>query len=620
MRVFQDIKEARPILKWAGGKTQLLDTLLPLVPEKYGKYIEPFFGGGALFYAVKPKNAIIADRNPELINLYNQVACNVDLVIQELQHYKNESDFFYKIRALDWESLPPHEAAARTIYLNKTCFNGLYRVNRRGEFNTPFANYANPTICDEQALRAASLALQKATIVCGDYAEVLGKYAKKGDFIFLDPPYIPVGKWGDFKRYTKEQFDEEDQRRLAEEVDRLVRLGCKVVLTNSNHPLVHQLYSKYRIEVVASKRAISSNGSTRNGQDAVVIAEKKDSRSDFNQQVSKYPQTRFMGSKQKLLTEIWAQASRFEFKTVLDLFSGSGVVGYMFKSYGKKVISNDYLHMSAAFSKAMIENNRTILSSEDVSFLLTDHGDQDSFVQSTFKGLYFSDADNALIDIIRANIDALSDEYKKAIAKTALIRACMKKRPRGLFTYTGNRYDDGRRDLKLTLEEQFRNNVALVNGAVFDNGMDNLSLNQDSLTVSEKADLVYIDPPYFTPASDNEYVRRYHFVEGLARNWQGVEIQQNTSTKKFKNYPTPFSTKDGAYQALDRLFEMHRNSILIISYSSNSLPSKDDMVSLLQKYKSNVDVVPIDYTYFFGNQVKKEGGRTRVQEYLFVAY
>ena len=169
--------QAKPILKWAGGKTQMLNDLLPKVPSSYGRYIEPFFGGGALFFALRPENAIIADSNPELVNMYRQVANNLDDVIDYLKKYKNTSEMFYQVRALEWTELPPAEAAARTIYLNRTCFNGLYRVNRKGQFNVPYGKYVNPKICDEENLHAVSKALQKAEIVCGDYLLVLEHYA-----------------------------------------------------------------------------------------------------------------------------------------------------------------------------------------------------------------------------------------------------------------------------------------------------------------------------------------------------------------------------------------------------------------------------------------------------------
>lgn len=616
---------AKPILKWAGGKTQMLGELMPRVPKTYGRYIEPFFGGGALFFSLKPENAIIADSNPELINMYLQVAHHVDDVIECLQKYENTSEMFYEVRSLDWQTLPKAEAAARTIYLNKTCFNGLYRVNRSGQFNTPFGKYKNPKICDIDALRLASEALCKADILCGDYILVLEHYAQPGDFVFLDPPYLPISENSDFKRYTKEQFYEDDHVELAKMIDTLHERGCYVILTNSNHPLVHQLYEQYKIEVIQTKRHISCHGDTRKGEDVIVTIppekKKKVKSEPLSDQVSLYPPTRFMGSKRKLLGEIWNVASRFEFDSVVDLFSGSGIVGYMFKSHGKTVISNDYMAMSATFTKAMVENNTVTLPIAEAEKLLIKQGEVDHFVSDTFKDLYYTDEENELIDILRTNIAAIDDQYKKAIAMTALIRACTKKRPRGIFTYTGHRYDDGRKDLQKSLSQQFLEAVEAVNNAVFDNHKTNKSVNGDAMALEvEKPDLVYIDPPYYSPLSDNEYVRRYHFIEGLARDWKGVEIQEHTKTKKFKSYPTPFSTKNGAYDAFDKLFSKFSDSILIVSYSSNSLPTQEDMVELMKKYKKHVEVVPVDYKYAFGNQADAKTHRNSVQEYLFIGY
>lgn len=617
------IVRIKPILKWAGGKTQLLPDLLPKTPASFRTYIEPFFGGGALFFALQPEKAVIADSNPEIINVYQQVSDSVDEVISYLSQYQNTSDMFYEVRSQDWEKLSKPEAAARTIYLNKTCFNGLYRVNRKGQFNVPYGKYKNPTICDEAGLRAASSLLKRAQIVCGDYKDVLREYAKPGDYVFLDPPYLPVSEYADFKRYTKEQFYEEDHRELAQEIEHLRTLGCHTLLTNSNHPLVHELYSGYPIEVLSTKRFISSKGSSRKGEDVIIAIPPiiKFDGVELDKRVSLYPTTRFMGSKRKLLKEIWGIASRFDFTTVIDLFSGSGIVGYMFKAQGKQVLSNDYMAMSAVFAKAMIENNSVILSDAEAEQLFRSPGKYDHFVSNTFAGLYFSDEDNNLIDELRANIWAMDDPFKQAIALAALIRACMKKRPRGIFTYTGYRYDDGRKDLKKSLHDHFLDAVNAVNKAVFDNGMKNQSKRGDAMELRTKqADLVYIDPPYYSPLSDNEYVRRYHFVEGLACDWKGVEIQENTQTKKFKSYPTPFSTKTGAADAFDRLFKKYKDSILIVSYSSNSLPTKDEMVALLAKHKNHVEVIPIDYTYSFGNQKDVKTNRNRVQEYLFVAF
>jgi len=277
--------------------------------------------------------------------------------------------------------------------------------------------------------------------------------------------------------------------------------------------------------------------------------------------------------------------------------------------------------MSATFSKAMIENNATTLTDDDIARLLRKPKSVDGFVSTTFKGIFFTDEENAKIDALRANIARLRDPYKRAIAMTALIRACAKKRPRGLFTYVGERYDDGRRDLRLSIEEQFVECVKSVNAAVFDNGRENRSVWGDALRFEgATADLVYIDPPYYTPKSDNEYVRRYHFLEGLARSWKGVVIQQETKTKKFKSYPTPFARKEGAEKAFDELFSRYRESILIVSYSSNSLPTKEQMLSLLAQYKRNVDVLPIDYRYNFGNRAGGNVMRQNVREFLFIGY
>lgn len=619
---------ARPLLKMAGGKTQLLGEIIPRMPKKYDRYIEPFFGGGALFFAIMPSNPIISDSNPELINVYRSVADDVDTVIAQLGLYKNSEEAFYTVRSQEWTSLKPSEAAARTIFLNRTCFNGLYRVNRKGQFNVPFGHYKNPKILDKEALLAASAMLKDATIICDDYKTVLQEYANAGDFVFLDPPYLPVSKFADFKRYTKEQFYEEDHIELASEIKRLQEMGCFIILTNSNHPLVHELYGKYGVEVVKTKRYISCNGNGRSGEDAIITVTPK--RNTLVRtlppllptQMKKYPPTRFMGSKSKLLTEIWAVASQFDFETAIDLFSGSGVVSYMMKTQNKTVISNDYMAMCAVFAKAMIENNDVTLPQEEALALLDTRKPTDRFVEQTFKGLYFEDDENRLIDILRANIKGIRNPYKRAIAMSALIRACIKKRPRGIFTYIGNRYNDGRKDLHTSIADHFLDAVNIVNRAVFDNGKANKSRNGDAMTLRyDNKGLVYIDPPYYSPYSDNEYVRRYHFVEGLARDWKGVDIQEHTITKKFKSYPTPFSSRKGAAEAFDLLFKRFHNNILLVSYSSNSQPTLDEMVTILSKYKKHVDVMPIEYKYSFGNHGHKVGdNNNKVQEYLFIGY
>ena len=625
----KNVQKYKPILKWAGGKTQLLEHLLPKIPKEYNKYIEPFFGGGALFFALKPNNSIIADSNPELINLYRVIAKDVNSLISELKNLKNEKDFFYDMRKKEFSELSEIEAAARTIFLNKTAFNGLYRVNKKGQFNVPFGYYKNPKILDEDQLLAASKLLKKTKILLGDFKDVLCENAKKGDFIFLDPPYLPVSKFSDFKRYTKEQFHEKDQISLANLVNKLSKKGCHILLTNSNHPLIHELYKDFNIDIYKTKRNINSKSTNRKGEDIIVsnfkkriiFTNAKSISSSLSDQMLKFPTTRYMGSKNKILPYIRDITREFDFSSAIDLFSGSGIVSYMLKSEGKAVISNDYMALGSTFSKALIENNSEILPLKLAKKLLCKNEKNDKFVQSNFKDLYFADEENILIDNIRANIRGLRNPYKKALALSALCRACTKKRPRGIFTYTGNRYDDGRKDLKTSIEDHFINAVDIFNNAVFDNKKINLSIRKDAMDLTSSGNFVYMDPPYYSLCSDNEYIRRYHFTEGICCNWEGVEMQWHTKTKKFKNYPTPFSNKENAKDAFDKLFDKYKKSIILVSYSSNCFPTLDEMVEMLAKYKKDVKVLSIDYRYSFANQKENMStNKNMVKEYLFLGF
>ena len=625
----KNVQKYKPILKWAGGKTQLLEHLLPKIPKEYNKYIEPFFGGGALFFALKPNNSIIADSNPELINLYRVIAKDVNSLISELKNLKNEKDFFYDMRKKEFSELSEIEAAARTIFLNKTAFNGLYRVNKKGQFNVPFGYYKNPKILDEDQLLAASKLLKKTKILLGDFKDVLCENAKKGDFIFLDPPYLPVSKFSDFKRYTKEQFHEKDQISLANLVNKLSKKGCHILLTNSNHPLIHELYKDFNIDIYKTKRNINSKSTNRKGEDIIVsnfkkriiFTNAKSISSSLSDQMLKFPTTRYMGSKNKILPYIRDITREFDFSSAIDLFSGSGIVSYMLKLEGKAVISNDYMALGSTFSKALIENNSEILPLKLAKKLLCKNEKNDKFVQSNFKDLYFADEENILIDNIRANIRGLRNPYKKALALSALCRACTKKRPRGIFTYTGNRYDDGRKDLKTSIEDHFINAVDIFNNAVFDNKKINLSIRKDAMDLTSSGNFVYMDPPYYSLCSDNEYIRRYHFTEGICCNWEGVEMQWHTKTKKFKNYPTPFSNKENAKDAFDKLFDKYKKSIILVSYSSNCLPTLDEMVEMLAKYKKDVKVLSIDYRYSFANQKENMStNKNMVKEYLFLGF
>lgn len=329
-----------------------------------------------------------------------------------------------------------------------------------------------------------------------------------------------------------------------------------------------------------------------------------------------YPPTRYMGSKEALLGPLWEVIGALPGHSVLDLFSGSGVVAHMLKGHGRPVIANDYMTMAATFARAMVANDGATLDADAVEALLEPAPDGDGFVSTTFSRLYYDDADNRLIDSVRANLRRLDDPALRAVGMSALLRACLKKRPRGIFTYTGMRYDDGRRDLRLGLADHIREQAALVNRAVFASGQPCAAHWGDAMTANLRADIVYIDPPYFSPLSDNEYVRRYHFLEGLARDWQGVDIQTHTKTRKFASYPTPFKTAAGAAAAFETLFRRHADSAIVVSYASNALPDRDTLAALLRTVKRRVEVVEIDHRYSVGTQ--KAGQKNAVREYVFV--
>ena len=341
----------------------------------------------------------------------------------------------------------------------------------------------------------------------------------------------------------------------------------------------------------------------------------------FDDNIAQYkcfPSTRYMGSKQKIVLDIWKQISKHQFNSVYDAFAGSNVVAYFLKSQGKKIVTNDFLSFSYIISKAIIENSSEQLLQKDINFIFKKNKNS-GFIQKTFKDLFFTDQENEFLDRVRKNISLLDNEYKSALALSALVRACLKKRARGIFTFVGSRYDDGRADMKKNLEQHFLENITYFNNAVFDNKQKNKAYNKRTEKIKVSADLVYLDPPYFTPKSDNDYLRRYHFVEGLVRNWEGVTIQKHTLVKKFESYKTPFSKKETAYSAFENLFKKFQNSIIVISYSSNGFPNKNELSDILRKYKSNVTVEEIDHTYSFGNQNHKIGNiNNRVKEYIFI--
>ena len=261
---------SQPFLKWAGGKTQLLSELIKRVPAKYNVYFEPFIGGGALYFAIAPNEAVIADINDDLVNAYSAVRDNPDELLEALSKYKNEKDFYYSIRSQDQNKLSETERAARLIYLNKTCFNGLYRVNKSGQFNVPFANYKNPNLVQTERILAASEILQNTDVRHAGFEKVLVE-AKAGDFIYLDPPYYPKDVYSDFKRYNKEQFHTNDHERLAELYNELTERGCYVMLSNSDTPFTRELYKKWRVDTVYAKRLINKDASKRGEVTEIIV-------------------------------------------------------------------------------------------------------------------------------------------------------------------------------------------------------------------------------------------------------------------------------------------------------------------------------------------------------------
>jgi len=275
----KNTNRAKPFLKWAGGKGQLLRQYESFFPSKFNNYLEPFVGGGAVFFHFYNtgrlkgnKRIILIDDNKELMNCYSVIKEDVEKLISILDcsKYVNKNDVYYVIRKE--EPQDRLERAARTIYLNKTCFNGLYRVNSEGKFNVPFGKYKNPLICDSGNLRAVSLALRNVEISPGDF-EMCLKLAKKGDFIYFDPPYQPLSKTSNFTSYTKDSFSKEDQHRLCEVFKKLDKRECKIMLSNSYTPFILNLYDNVGIiKEVFAKRAISCKASGRGAiKEAVIL-------------------------------------------------------------------------------------------------------------------------------------------------------------------------------------------------------------------------------------------------------------------------------------------------------------------------------------------------------------
>ena len=273
----EHIAHAAPVVKWVGGKRQLLPQILPLIPKRMTAYCEPFLGGGAVLFALQPKRALVNDLNQDLITVYRVIKENADALIEHLSRHENTPEYFYRIRDLDrdkdaYAALSDVEKASRLLYLNKTCYNGLFRVNASGAFNSPYGHYRRPNIVNEQTIRGVSRYFNSCdiTFFSGDFASVL-EQVPKGGFVYLDPPYDPVSDTASFTGYNRGGFGREEQVRLKECCDALTARGVKFLLSNSATPFIRELYGSYRVSIVQARRAVNSVASRRGAIEEVLV-------------------------------------------------------------------------------------------------------------------------------------------------------------------------------------------------------------------------------------------------------------------------------------------------------------------------------------------------------------
>ena len=273
----EHIAHAAPVVKWVGGKRQLLPQILPLIPKRMTAYCEPFLGGGAVLFALQPKHALVNDLNQDLITVYRVIKEDADALIEHLSRHENTPEYFYRIRDLDrdkeaYAAMSDVEKASRLLYLNKTCYNGLFRVNASGAFNSPYGHYRRPNIVNEQTIRGVSRYFNSCdiTFFSGDFASVL-EQVPKGGFVYLDPPYDPVSDTASFTGYNRGGFGREEQVRLKECCDALTARGVKFLLSNSATPFIRELYGSYRVSIVQARRAVNSVASRRGAIEEVLV-------------------------------------------------------------------------------------------------------------------------------------------------------------------------------------------------------------------------------------------------------------------------------------------------------------------------------------------------------------
>jgi adenine-specific DNA-methyltransferase len=328
-----------------------------------------------------------------------------------------------------------------------------------------------------------------------------------------------------------------------------------------------------------------------------------------------FPRLRYMGSKYKLAPQLADVFAELGGATAIDAFSGSGVVAYTLKALGYEVTTNDFLNFPSIIAAATVQNEGEQLEVEDIDAICGPPADERDFIRSTFDGLYFDADDRAFLDSAWSHIDQLTGS-KRALAISALVLSAARKQPRGVFTFTDRRYDDGRRDLWLPMREHFRERAAEYNAVVFDNGRHSRALCGEVSAVAGQFDVAYLDPPYAPPRDDNCYIKRYHFLEGLSVYWRGQEIMERTKTKKLVKRYTPFSYKHTVTQALRETFKQFKDSTIVLSYSSNAVPDAKTIEAVLGEVKGSVEVRKMDHRYSFGTHLAAQ--RREVSEYLFI--
>lgn len=335
------------------------------------------------------------------------------------------------------------------------------------------------------------------------------------------------------------------------------------------------------------------------------------------ERLRQYPRLRFMGSKYKLAPRLSEIFNALPEGPAVDAFSGSGVVAYTLKLSGRSVLANDHLAFTSRIASALVANDVETLSDDDLLDLCSGNADGRSFIATTFKGLYFPLRDHKFLDAVWSHLEAMS-EAKQDLVIAALCLAAARKQPRGVFTFTTPRYDDGRRHLRMSLKELFIEAVAELNAAVFEGEQLCSAVSEDVFDLPrDEFALAYFDPPYAPPRDDTCYIKRYHFLEGLATYWRGQEIMWETQTRKLRKRFTPFSYKRTAPEALDRLFGHFRGAKLVVSYGSNAALTAQDLEELLSRHRRSVERIEIPHRYAFGTH--DGASRRQVTEYVYVA-